>query len=235
MSQIKFVLVRTSHPGNIGATARAIKNMGFSELTLVNPKYFPHDDATARASGAEDVLNNAQWVPDLQSAIADCNLVIGTSARTRAVPIPLLNPKEAAVTIATSVQQSSRVAVLFGQERTGLTNEELASCHYHVYIPCNPNFPSLNIAAAVQIIAYELFNVIEHDAISDQLAASQIVSVADMERFYQHLEETLIKLEFLNPQNPRQLMRKLRRLFNRVAIEQNEMNILRGILTAVIK
>lgn len=235
MSQIKFVLVRTSHPGNIGAAARAIKNMGFSELTLVNPKYFPHDEATARASGAEDVLDHVELVPDLAAAIADCNLVIGTSARTRALPIPLLNPKEAAGTIATSLQQSGRVAVVFGQERTGLTNEELASCHYHVYIPCNPNFPSLNIAAAVQIIAYELFNVINHESMADQLAASQIVSVADMERFYQHLEETLIALEFLNPKNPRQLMRKLRRLFNRVAIEQNEMNILRGILTAAIK
>lgn len=229
---VQFVLVRTTHPGNIGASARAIKNMGFNGLTLVAPNYFPHDEATVRASGAEDILQNAKVVPDLDSAIGDCEIVIGTSARSRSVEIPLLTANEAAAIVHQEVKLGKQVGLIFGQERTGLTNEELARCHYHLFIPCNPQFASLNLGAAVQIVAYEL-----RLALSDQVMtvapSGDFISAEALERFYAHLEETLVTLKFLNPENPRQLMRKLRRLFNRVQLEQNEMNILRGILTAI--
>jgi tRNA (cytidine32/uridine32-2'-O)-methyltransferase len=230
---LRIVLLKTTHPGNIGATARAMKNMGLTELALVAPKYFPHAEATARCSGAEDILDNVKLVDRLEDAVADCNLILGTSSRNRSLPIPLLDVKEAALVTKKSIQQGSKVAVLFGQERTGLTNEELAICHYHLYIPSNPDFPSLNLAAAVQVIAYEFScafgEIFEQEAIVD----SQHVTGLDMERFYEHLEETLLGLEFLDADNPRLLMRKLRRLFNRISLERNEMNILRGVLTAV--
>lgn len=232
---VRFVLVRTTHPGNIGASARAMKNMGFTNLALVAPKYFPDDQATARASGAEDILQNSQLTLDLPAAIADCHVVLGTSSRTRSLPIPLLTAKEAAALAAENIQQDRRVAFVFGQERTGLTNDELALCHYHLYIPCDPDFPSLNVASALQIIAYELHQSLLTLMPQNLVATSDLVSGLEMERFYEHLEASLIKLQFLDPTNPRQLMRKLRRLFNRLEMEQNEMNILRGILSAIEK
>lgn len=229
----RFVLVRTTHPGNIGASARAIKNMGFSNLVLVAPKYFPNAEASARASGADDVLSGALVREDLIAAVADCNIIVGTSSRKRSVQIPLITPKELACLVSEKFNASTKIALVFGQERTGLTNEELAACHYHLYIPCNPHYPSLNLGAAVQIVAYELFNSLNSQSVADNADLGEIVSAEDMERFYEHLESTLVNLDFLNPQNPRQLMRKLRRLFNRVAIERTELNILRGILTTI--
>lgn len=231
----RFVLVRTSHPGNIGASARAMKNMGFTDLALVAPKYFPDPEATARSSGAEDILENSQLTLDLTAALADCHIIIGTSSRSRSLPIPLVTAKEAAVLAADNIQQNRRVAFVFGQERTGLTNEELALCHYHLYIPCNPDFASLNVASALQITAYELHQSLLASMPQDLMSANEKVSGLEMERFYEHLEASLIKLQFLDPTNPRQLMRKLRRLFNRLEMEQNEMNILRGILSAIEK
>lgn len=234
-TKIRFVLLKTSHPGNVGASARALKNMGFSELYLVDPSHYPHPEAVARASGADDILQNAIVVSSLREAIADCHLIFGTSSRDRSLPIPLLTPREFANLTNSSLQSGDKVAVLFGQERTGLTNEELAVCHYHLAIPCNPNYPSLNIAAAVQIIAYELRLSLYGENFHVDIGASDRVSAEDMERFYDHLEKTLISIKFLNPDNPRQMMRKLRRLFNRISLEQNEMNILRGILSALSK
>jgi tRNA (cytidine32/uridine32-2'-O)-methyltransferase len=232
--KIRFVLVKTTHPGNIGASARAIKNMGFSELALVAPKSYPHPEATARSSGAQDVLDMAKVVPTLQDAIADCNVIFGTSSRSRSLAIPLLSVRDAVVTMQEFLVAKNNIAILFGQERMGLTNEELAACHYHLFIPCNPQYPSLNLSAAVQIIAYELHAFLQHDAVA-VAGQSATASSDNMERFYHHLEQSLIGLNFLDPENPRLLMRKLRRLFNRALLEENELNILRGILTAIDK
>jgi len=241
-TSICIVLVNTSHPGNIGAAARAIKNMGLSKLMLVNPKIFPHADATARASGADDILAQAVVVNDLDEAIKDCKLVIGTTARSRGIPWPLLSVRAAAEKI---LQEAiHHVAVLFGHERSGLTNDELDRCHFVINIPCNPDYSSLNLAAAVQIITYEirmayLQQYPEQQADDQQkqlietLPFYDYASADEMQKFYQHLEETLVKLEFLDPENPRKLMRRLIRLYNRARVEKRELNILRGILTAV--
>lgn len=234
MLQPAIVLIETSHPGNIGAAARAMKNMGLHELRLVNPKQFPSAEATARASGADDVLVAAQQYVSIDAAVVDATLVIGASARSRSLPIPMLDPRGCARQIQLH-PDASKAVILFGRERTGLTNEELNLCHYLVQIPVSPDYPSLNIAAAVQVICYEL----RMAALSggDVLPPGaddkpDYATAQQMEQFYQHLEQTLIDLEFLNPDNPRQLMRRLRRLYNRARPDQNEINILRGILTA---
>jgi tRNA (cytidine32/uridine32-2'-O)-methyltransferase len=221
MKQTRIVLINTSHPGNIGAAARAMKNMGLEELYLVNPKVFPSAEATARASGADDLLASAVCVDKLETAIGDIGLVIGASARSRTLPVPMLDPRRCAELIEQQAE-TTRTAILFGRERTGLTNDELDRCHYLVQIPTNPDYPSLNVAAAVQVVAYEL-----------RLKHHRLATSGEMELFYQHLENTLVAIDFLDPDNPRQLMRRLRRLFGRVQPDENEINILRGILTAV--
>lgn len=229
----RFVLVNTSHPGNIGAAARAMKNMGLRQLSLVAPHAFPDAEATARASGADDLLAGAALCTTLGEAIADSVLVIGASARLRALPLTELNPRECAQLILAQ-PDTTRVAVLFGNEQSGLSNEELDRCHYLVRIPTEESYASLNLAAAVQVLAYEL----RMAAIADSPPASVLeepdyASAEQVEQFYRHLQQTLIELEFLDPKNPRHLMRRLRRLFGRVRLDNNEVNILRGILTAV--
>jgi TrmH family RNA methyltransferase len=229
--QVRVVLVNTSHPGNIGAAARAMKNMGLKELCLVDPLDFPSAEATARASGADDVLARATRVATLDEALGGCGLVIGASARQRTLPVPMLNPRECAQLVLEQ-PQDTLAAVLFGRERTGLTNDELDRCHYLVRIPANPEYASLNLAAAVQVISYELRMAA---ALPAPPAGKQLryATDAEMELFYVHLEETLVAIGFLDAGNPRQLMRRLRRLFARARPNQNELNILRGILTAV--
>ncbi len=233
--QTAIVLVETSHPGNIGAAARAMKNMGLHELRLVNPGQYPCAEATARASGADDVLAAAQQFDSIDAAIADATLVIGASARSRSLPVPMLDPRGCAEQV--RVHPDARKAViLFGRERTGLTNEELNLCHYRVQIPVNPEYPSLNVAAAVQVICYELRMMALADSGESQADVDTDYATAQqMEQLYQHLEQTLVELEFLDPDKPRQLMRRLRRLYNRARPDQNEVNILRGILTATNK
>lgn len=231
MSHIRIVLVNTSHPGNIGATARAMKTMGLDVLWLVNPKLFPHADATARASGADNVLAHATVCTDLDAALEGCNLVVGASARTRTIPCPVLTPRECARLVAAEGDQG-KVAVLFGCEQSGLSNAEMDRCHYLVQIPANPAYGSLNLAAAVQIIGYEFYALQVETRETAAAPEHTPVGVDEMERFYVHLEETLVALDFLDPENPRQLMRRLRRLFNRARPDENEINILRGILTA---
>lgn len=237
LSAIRIVLVNTTHPGNIGATARAMKNMGLTQLYLVNPKIFPHVDATARASGADDLLATAQVVTTLDEAVADCKLIIGTSARSRGIPWPLLNVREAAEKMRQEAVKN-KIAIVFGQEQFGLTNEELECCHFVITIPCNPDYASLNLAAAVQIIAYEIRMAFGGDKLAMPLAEPGVYDLAtaeEMQKFYEHLQQTLIELEFLDPKNPRKLMRRLIRLFNRARVEKREINILRGILTAMEK
>ncbi len=233
MSSVRIVLVNTSHPGNIGAAARAMKNMGLSDLALVDPQDFPSAEATARASGADDLLAAASVSASLEEALRDCTLVIGASARNRTLPVPMLDPRASAA-LALEQPADSRVALVFGRERTGLTNDELDRCHYLVRIPANPAYPSLNIAAAVQVIAYEL-RMAADSTLPRQESRHRFATAEEMERFYRHLEETLLAIEFLDADNPRQLMRRLRRLFARARPNQNEVNILRGILTAVVR
>ena len=230
LANIQVVLSHTSHPGNIGASARAMKTMALSGLVLVNPKEFPHADATARASGADDILAQARVCSDIDTALADCQLVIGASARTRSIPCPVITPAQCA-RLACDTSQAGRVAILFGCEQSGLSNAEIDRCHKLVQIPANPRYSSLNLAAAVQIICYEIFVAAKVDATAD-VDLQAMVSAGEMERFYQHLEDTLVTLEFLDPDNPRHLMRRLRRLFNRARPDENEVNILRGMLSA---
>lgn len=243
LENIHIVLVGTTHPGNIGATARAMKTMGLSRLILVQPKQFPCAEATARAAGADDLLANAQVFDNYEESLQTFHLIFATSARIRSIAWPLLTPREcAAKALALSNEKNEKVALVFGREHSGLTNEELDRCHYHVQIPSVPHFSSLNVAAAVQILAYELKVTFEEKlSHSDQIhshgfeATSPLVSAEAMRQFYQHLEQTLIDIEFLNPQNPKRLMRRLQRLFNKAQLIESELNILRGILTATQK
>ncbi|QSR36132.1 tRNA (cytosine(32)/uridine(32)-2'-O)-methyltransferase TrmJ [Marinobacterium iners] len=234
---IRIVLVNTTHPGNIGGVARAMKNMGVSDLCLVEPKSFPHPDADARASGATDILEKARVVSTLDEALADCGLIFGTSARERHIPWPLVNPRELAA-IATPLEGKARVAILFGREDRGLTNEELQRCHHHVHIPAVESFSSLNIAAAVQVITYELrmAQVVDQQAARPQWGTDWDIELAEqreLELMFEHLERTLVEIEFLDPNNPRQLMPRLRRLLQRAVPDKVEVNVLRGILTAI--
>jgi TrmH family RNA methyltransferase len=231
MNNIRIVLVGTTHPGNIGAAARAIKNMGLPELTLVRPRYFPHEEATARASGADDLLDRARVHDSLSDAVSDCVFVAGASARSRTIRWPTLAARDAAPRLIGESQRGP-VAVVFGPEKAGLSNTDLDLCDVLLSIPANPDFSSLNLAMAVQIVTYELRAAVTA-ALPEYEVDAPLASSADMEHFYAHLERTLTASGFLDPDNPRHLMRRLRRLFLRARPDQNELNILRGILTSM--
>lgn len=234
LDQVRIVLVNTSHTGNMGSAARAMKTMGLSNLVLVDPQALPDGNANALAAGASDILARARIVPTLDEAITGCGLVIGTSARSRTLSWPMLGPREAGQKL---VEEGRRhpVALVFGRERTGLTNDELQKCHYHVAIPANPEYSSLNLAMAVQTLCYE---VRMHWLEGVSLAEEEPVdypSADVLEGFYHHLERTLLHTGFISEGHPGQVMNKLRRLFNRARPETVELNILRGILTSVQK
>lgn len=236
LDQIRIVLVNTSHTGNMGSAARAMKTMGLSQMVLVDPQALPDGNANALAAGASDILANARVVATLDEAIADCGLVIGTSARSRTLSWPMLDPREAGEKlVAEGVQHP--VALVFGRERTGLTNDELQKCHYHVAIPANPEYSSLNLAMAVQTLCYEvrMHWLLQQEQAGDSGMAVEYPSAEQLEGFYQHLEQTLLKTGFITDDHPGQVMNKLRRLFNRARPEAVELNILRGILTSVQK
>jgi len=234
LSNIRIVLVRPTHPGNVGATARAMKNMALRSLYLIEPEKFPSPLAMDRAAGADDVLQDAVICASLDEAIRDCHLVLGTTARQRRIEWPALDPADGARRLVEAAQLGP-VALLFGQERTGLLNSELDRCHIMVTIPADKEYSSLNLASAVQILAYEIYRATLAGKHPEPLepGAGRAVSDEDMQRFYRHMEEVLQQIGFLDPANPRRLMRRLMRLFNRVTLDHNEMNILRGILTAV--
>lgn len=234
LANIRIVLVNTSHPGNIGAAARAMKTMGLTELYLVEPMAFPHPKAQEMASNAGDVVDGAIVVASLDEAVQDCGLVVGTSTRSRKIPWPILNPREFAEKAYIETEKM-KVAILFGQEQSGLTNEELHRCHWHIQIPTNPDYSSLNIAAAVQVIAYELRMASLNGAPTLEEWDYERATAGQMESFYEHLQQVLVDIEFLNPAAPRQLMTRLRRLFYRARPDVMEMNILRGILGAIEK
>jgi len=232
LERVRIVLVNTSHPGNIGSAARAMKTMGLSKLYLVEPQKFPHPKAQEMAASALDVLENAVIVNHLDQAIGDCDLIIGASARTRKIPWPLLTPREMSEKLKNQSNQS-QIAILFGCEQSGLTNDELQRCHWHMQIPANPDYPSLNLAAAVQVVAYEL-RVASLSCISNMEEWDyRLANASEMEKFYLHLEEVLVKIDFLKLNAPRQLMTRLRRLFSRARPDVMEINILRGLLTAI--
>ena len=234
-SKIRMVLVNTTHPGNIGGAARAIKNMGLTELYLVQPREFPAPRAVWRAAGARDILTNVKVVESLDEAIAGCGLVVGTSARERRIPWPLINPRECGEKI-WSEAASHDVALLFGREDRGLTNSELQKCHYHVHIPSNPDYSSLNLATAVQVLAYEVRMASlqdENGVLPSMDEWDQPLATADeLELFHQHLAETMATLKFYDPDNPKQLLTRMRRLFNRTRMDKMEVSMLRGLLTA---
>ncbi len=229
---IRFVLVETTHPGNIGAAARAMKNMCLNRLYLVKPQQFPHAEATARASGADDILATAQVTATLEEALEGCSLVFGASARPRTISWPQVDARRCGEM---ATETRGEIAVIFGRESSGLTNAELEKCNYLVHIPTNADYSSLNVGAAVQVIAYELFMAARHPHAPPDPAGEEPAPAEEVERFFDHLEQTLVQIDFLDPGNPRQLMRRLRRLFNRARLERTELNILRGILTETQK
>lgn len=242
LERIRIVLIGTSHPGNIGGTARAMHNMGLADLALVAPRCEPISaDTVSRASGADPIVHAASQVATLEEAVADCTLVVGASARSRTLPWPMTTPRALAESLpAELADERARMALVFGREDSGLSNSELQRCHAHVNIPANPDFSSLNLATAVQVLAYEcrlvwLAQQSVDTSDTPETAASTPHALAnhqELEHYFAHLERTLVAIGFHDPATPRQLMARLRRFTLRARPERMELNILRGILTA---
>ena len=232
LARIRIVLVNPSDPGNIGAVARAMKTMGFRYLYLVAPEAFPHRKASVRASNALDILANTVVVDRLEEALKDCHLVFGTSTRVRELNWISLAAREAAEKITEMPRQE--MAILFGRERCGLNNQELQQCHFQITIPANPEYSSLNLAAAVQIICYELRMAFLNKK-TPAIQQRDLAKVEQLEYFYQHLESVLMSIDFLQPVRSQQIMDRLRRLFSRAELDESEVKILRGVLSATQK
>jgi TrmH family RNA methyltransferase len=232
LNNIRIVLVATSHPGNIGAAARAMKNMCLQQLHLVMPLVYPSDEATSRASGADDLLTRARVLETLDEAIAGCRLVVGTSARPRTVSWPVLSPRDAAAKLVEEARHGD-VALVFGREKSGLSNSELDRCSFLVHIPTNQAYSSLNLAAAVQVLSYEIHLA----SLANQAPAAEAVkdlATADMlQGFHEHLTQALDDVGFTDPNQSEKLLRRLRSLFQRARPDKDEINILRGILSAM--
>ena len=233
-ARLRVVLVGTQHPGNIGAAARALKTMGLARLVLVAPEDYPSDEAYRRAAGADDLLGDAPVMATLAEAVADCHFVLGCTARSRRVQLEEHAPRQAAALAVARAAAGGEVALVFGRERTGLSNEELQLCHAAVHIPANPDYSSLNLAAAVQVLAYELRLALLEGVVTapaeqahpDETPASH----AHMEGFFAQLGETLDAIDFHKGRTPDSAMRKLRRLFAKADLNEQEVRLLRGIL-----
>ncbi|MEJ2898836.1 RNA methyltransferase [Acinetobacter sp. NS-4] len=248
LSHVRIVMVNTTLPANIGSALRAMKTMGLSKLVLVAPKTYPHPDIDALAAGAADLIEQIEIVPTVEEAIKDCHLVFGTSARSRTIPWPLLDARPAAEkSLQAVVQDKQEIAVIFGREDRGLTNEELALANYHVTIPVNNDYGVLNVAQAIQVICYEMrmaaMALTEQkedpeatmhvtDSI-DMQWDEPLVTHEQMEQFYPHIEKMLAEIEFMDPKNPRLLPLRLRRLFGRIQLDRMEYHLLRGIFSRV--
>lgn len=238
LENIRIVMVNTSHPGNIGAAARAMKNMNLEQLYLVDPVDFPSTEAASRATHAVDIINSAVVTASLEEAIADCSLVIGTSARQRTLNWVVEKPHQMALSAIEQCQSADApVAIVFGRERTGLTNQELALCHRLVHIPTNPDCSSLNVAAAVQVIAYELFTTLQEQQAESLVEKpegdDQAALAGQIQTLHQHLQEVMSDIEFFGSNNPENVMRRLQIFLNRAQPSRRELNILHGILTAM--
>ncbi|MCO6426715.1 RNA methyltransferase [Nitrosomonas communis] len=235
LDNVRIVLSHTSHAGNIGGTARAMKTMGLSALYLVNPKSFPDNEADVRASNARDILEQACIVTSLEEALHESVLAVAMTARTRDLSHQTLDARQAARELLVHAAQSP-VALVFGRESSGLTTTEISKCQLTVHIPANPAYSSLNLAAAVQIMAYELrMAFTETTPLPSRQSAYQLASFDEIELFYRHLEQAMIASEFLDPNQPKRLMQRIRRMFARTQLEKEEVNILRGILNALQK
>ena len=233
LSQIKIVLVEPSHPGNIGGAARAMKNMGLSQLVIINPRRYPDPQADWRAAGALDVLDSAVVLPDVDTAISDCHWVVGTSTRSRKIPWPVADAKDIAAQIGAQPPEA-KIAIVFGREDSGLTNEELQRCHYHLQIPADEGYSSLNLAMAVQVVCYDLYQA----SLITQPVPSwdrSLATSAELEYLLAHIEQTLKDKAFLDADNPGQTMTRLRRLFSRVQLDETEVQILRGVFKQLAK
>ena len=235
LDNISVVMVGTTHPGNIGAAARAMHNMCISNLVLVNPQCPVGEIAYARASGANVVLDNRRNTERLQEAVRDCTLVIAASARVRSLPWPELTTDAMAQKIA-NLNAQSRTALVFGREHSGLTNEEIQLCNYMVNIPTNPDFSSLNVASAIQVLCYEIFKLGTNQVKAEQTNVQETAATRqELEGYFEHLEQVITTTQFLDTENPGLLMQRLRRLYHRVELSKSEVNILRGILSSVEK
>ena len=235
LNTVKVVLVGTTHPGNIGAAARAIKNMGIFNLALVEPKEFPSDIAIYRSKAAKDILENAEIYESLEDAIAGCKLVVGTSARARSVPWPVFNPRDAAEEMC-KISKQGNVAIVFGREDRGLTNDELGLCNFHVHIPSDPKYSSLNLSQAVQILAYEIRLAYSKDEVINEVKWDvDLANNEQTERLIDHMEELMQDVEFYDVENPRKLLLRVRRFFKRSKIDVMEANIFRGLFSAIQK
>ncbi len=233
LANIRVVLSHTTHPGNIGAAARAIRTMGLVNLYLINPRRFPDPEATARAAGADETLTHAKICSGLDEALAETKFVVGLTARKRDLSHDMVPLREAASQLVAEAA-TGKVAVLFGAEMSGLSNAELDRCHLLANIAADESFSSLNLAAAVQVTAYELRQA-SFVAIPPQKPPFPLADFEQVEAFYHHLEQVMYETKFLDPAQPKRLMRRLRRLFARARLEKEEVNILRGILNAVRK
>ena len=235
LNSVKVVLVGTTHPGNIGATARAMKNMGILDLALVEPKEFPSDVATFRSKAAKDILEKASVHTSLEEAISECELVVGTSARGRTVPWPVLNPREAAEEMHKS-SLKGKVAIVFGREDRGLTNEELGLCNFHVHIPSDPEYSSLNLSQAVQILAYEIrLSYLQDRHVNKEYWDVELANNEQTERLINHMDELMQEVDFYDVENPRKLLVRVRRFFKRSKIDVMEANIFRGLFATIQK
>lgn len=230
LSHIRIVLIEPNHPGNIGAAARAMKTMGLDKLYLVRPRKFPCPEADCRAVGAVDILKRAVVIQDLQSAVSGCKLVVGGSGRSREFPLPSLDAREGGVRIAKESLAGDAVAVLFGSERNGLTNQALDVCSHQLRIPTAPDFTSLNVASAVQLVCYEIFMAASKTEPSVEVDRSSYPSHEELEFFYQHLERTLEERDFASAINPERVYAKLRRLIARARPKENELRLLHGLV-----
>jgi len=234
-SNIEFVLVETSHPGNIGAAARAMKTMGLKQLKLVTPKVYPSAEATARAAGADDILAGAAVTDSIRSAIDESTLVLGTTARERSEKWPIHAPRAAAQLVMKEIENGGKVSILFGRERSGLDNQELASCHQLIRIPVNPEYSSLNLAAAVQVIAYELRLLSQSDNLQDNDKESELASMGDQDALLEQLDHVMQDTGYLELDHPGLVRFHLRRLLLRAVPTSKEIKMLHGILRAIRK
>ena len=231
---VQIVLVETSHPGNIGSVARAMKNMGLANLSLINPKKFPHQEATALAGNANDVLDNAKIFSSIQEAVNTSKVIYATSARERTIEWPTLTANDAASEIQELVANEIEVSILFGREDRGLTNDELQLANKHLIIPAHPDYPVLNIAMSTQVVCYELYQAAQKNSVESWQDFPEYTS-EELNNLIDHFNETVIALELVDPNNPKQIMTRMERMFRRLYPDQMEGNFLRGFLKAVNK